>query len=136
MCGLPCPLHYCRGGALLPHLFTLTLVPKDLGGMFSVALSVENFPLLRKKRARMGHPLPDVIRHTALRSSDFPLLASEDAGSDRPAQLPPCSLYDAASYLKEATLNRRLVLRAIAANNICLVGVAKKCRGEPCRIDP
>ena len=23
--GLPCPLHYCRGGALLPHLFTLTL---------------------------------------------------------------------------------------------------------------
>jgi hypothetical protein len=22
--GLPCPLHYCRGGALLPHLFTLT----------------------------------------------------------------------------------------------------------------
>ncbi len=24
VCGLPCPLHYCRGGALLPHLFTLT----------------------------------------------------------------------------------------------------------------
>ena len=22
--GLPCPQHYCRGGALLPHLFTLT----------------------------------------------------------------------------------------------------------------
>ena len=22
--GLPCPHHYCRGGALLPHLFTLT----------------------------------------------------------------------------------------------------------------
>jgi hypothetical protein len=22
--GLPCPRHYCRGGALLPHLFTLT----------------------------------------------------------------------------------------------------------------
>src|SRR5208282_3927797 len=22
--GLPCPLQYCRGGALLPHLFTLT----------------------------------------------------------------------------------------------------------------
>ena len=22
--GLPCPLHHCRGGALLPHLFTLT----------------------------------------------------------------------------------------------------------------
>jgi hypothetical protein len=24
--GLPCPLHYCRGGALLPHLFTLTRI--------------------------------------------------------------------------------------------------------------
>ncbi len=23
--GLPCPAHYCVGGALLPHLFTLTL---------------------------------------------------------------------------------------------------------------
>src|SRR5271154_2395191 len=22
--GLPCPRHYCRGGALLPHLFPLT----------------------------------------------------------------------------------------------------------------
>ena len=22
--GLPCPAHYCVGGALLPHLFTLT----------------------------------------------------------------------------------------------------------------
>ena len=22
--GLPCPVHYCPGGALLPHLFTLT----------------------------------------------------------------------------------------------------------------
>src|SRR2546426_9792103 len=34
--GLPCPSHYWSGGALLPHLFTLTLA----GGMFSVALSV------------------------------------------------------------------------------------------------
>ena len=25
--GLPCPLHYCNGGALLPHLFTLTPLP-------------------------------------------------------------------------------------------------------------
>jgi hypothetical protein len=37
--------------------------------------------------------LPDVIRHTALRSSDFPLPASEDVGSDRPVQLPTRSLY-------------------------------------------
>ena len=29
--GLPCPRHYCRGGALLPHLFTLT--PASLQGL-------------------------------------------------------------------------------------------------------
>ncbi len=37
--------------------------------------------------------LPDVIRHTALRSSDFPLLAPESAKSDRPVRLPTKSLY-------------------------------------------
>jgi hypothetical protein len=37
--------------------------------------------------------LPDVIRHTALRSSDFPPPPSEDAGSDRPVRLPTRSLY-------------------------------------------
>jgi len=40
VCGLPCPLHYCGGGALLPHLFTLTGIREDAGGIFSVALSV------------------------------------------------------------------------------------------------
>jgi hypothetical protein len=51
--GLPCPLHYCDGGALLPHLFTLTppihknscrsarMLANEQGGMFSVALSVD-----------------------------------------------------------------------------------------------
>ena len=52
--GLPCLRHYCRSGALLPHLFTLTTArgsplganqlfqraaPRN-GGMFSVALAV------------------------------------------------------------------------------------------------
>jgi len=31
---------------------------------------------------------PDVIRHTALRSSDFPPAPSEDDTSDRPVRLP------------------------------------------------
>ncbi len=45
------------------------------GGMFSVALSVAKCPTLNfanSVKFRMSHPLPDVIRHTALRSSDFP----------------------------------------------------------------
>src|SRR3954453_19333067 len=57
----------CHGrGALLPHLFTLTLrrtagfrQPLAQGGMFSVPLSFEL-------------PRPGVPRRTALRSSDFP----------------------------------------------------------------
>src|SRR3954471_23747637 len=57
----------CHGrGALLPHLFTLTLrrtagfrQPLAQGGMFSVPLSFEL-------------PRPGVTRRTALRSSDFP----------------------------------------------------------------
>ena len=50
--GLPCPPHYWGGGALLPHLFTLTppildgaaagqrSIQNGRGGIFSVALSV------------------------------------------------------------------------------------------------
>jgi len=45
--GLPCLRHYCRSGALLPHLFTLTTATGPVqraaprsGGMFSVALAV------------------------------------------------------------------------------------------------
>jgi hypothetical protein len=41
---------------------------------------------------RLEPDVPDVIRHTALRSSDFPLLASEDAGSGRPVRLPTESI--------------------------------------------
>jgi len=60
--GLPCPGHCCPGGALLPHLFTLT------------------FPASREAVYFLWHwpsssfeaGIPDVIRHTALRSSDFP----------------------------------------------------------------
>ncbi len=48
---------------------------RQRGGMFSVALSVAEYPtpnIVNSTKLRMGHPLPDVIRHTALRSSDFP----------------------------------------------------------------
>src|SRR5690242_18437242 len=38
--GLPCPRRHRRGGALLPHRFTLTGVAA--GGLLSVALSCES----------------------------------------------------------------------------------------------
>ena len=51
---------YHQRGALLPHLFTLTrLSKKDVGGIFSVALSVDS-------------RLPGVTWHSAQWSPDFP----------------------------------------------------------------
>src|SRR5262249_36841123 len=79
--GLPCPVHYCPGGALLPHLFTLTMAE-------AVAVCfLWHFP-----SNRLEPGLPDVIRHTALRSSDFPLSWPCSPGKSRrsqPGQRPP-----------------------------------------------
>src|SRR6266852_1036589 len=58
--GLPCPEHYCSGGALLPHLFTLTLDSRY------VFCGTEPKPRLEPRP-------PGVTWHTALWSSDFPL---------------------------------------------------------------
>jgi hypothetical protein len=65
--GLPCLAHYCDSGALLPHLFTLT-------SMFPPGRYVFCGTFRRMARpSKLGRgTLPDVIRHTALRSSDFP----------------------------------------------------------------
>ena len=57
--GLPSYLCYHKHGALLPHLFTLTI--KKYGGIFSAALSLEL-------------PLPGVTRHCRSWRPDFPLL--------------------------------------------------------------
>jgi len=59
--GLPCPEHHCAGGALLPHLFTLTLTE------VKAVCSLWHFP-----SNRLDPVLPDVIRHITLWSSDFP----------------------------------------------------------------
>ena len=48
-----------RRGALLPHLFTLTTVRRQFGGILSAALSV-------------GSRLPGVTWHLVLWSPDFP----------------------------------------------------------------
>ena len=55
--GLPCHNCYQLRGALLPHLFTLTL-QRVLGGIFSVALSVD-------------FHLPGVTWHFALGARTF-----------------------------------------------------------------
>ena len=62
--GFPCPGHYCPGGALLPHLFTLTSrsLRNPVGGMFSVALSVTRSP---RAAARARRRRPDSLAPSA-----------------------------------------------------------------------
>lgn len=57
--GFPCRNCYQLRGALLPHLFTLTICLKTSGGLFSVALSVNS-------------RFPGITWHFTLRSPDFP----------------------------------------------------------------
>src|SRR6202046_5245130 len=79
--GLPCLRRYRRSGALLPHLFTLTPIPRGIWAVYSLwhlpSLSLET-------------QVPDVIRHTALRSPDFPLPELPPAATVQSA----CSLDD------------------------------------------
>ena len=78
--GLPCLQPYGGSGALLPHLFTLTTAwegasdkssghpgrpPK--GGVAEAVCFLWHWP-----STGLETRVPDVIRHTALRSSDFP----------------------------------------------------------------
>jgi len=79
--GLPCLAHCCASGALLPHLFTLTSC--------EAVCFLWHWP-----STRLEPRLPGVTRHTALRSSDFPLPGHAArhspafvAGSDRPIRL-------------------------------------------------
>ncbi len=57
--GLACHACYQPCGALLPHLFTLTVCPRTHGGLFSVPLSITS-------------RCPAVNWHSALWSPDFP----------------------------------------------------------------
>ena len=97
--GLPCLRPYGRSGALLPHLFTLTTA---WGSPLDESIGRPAYPLTRIAEAvcflwhwpstSLKARVPDVIRHTALRSSDFPPPAgfarAKTTGSDRPVLLP------------------------------------------------
>jgi hypothetical protein len=94
--GLPCPTPYGASGALLPHLFTLTSarVEQALRGMpdsLSKARVAEAvFSLWHWPSMRLEAHVPDVIRHTALRSSDFPPPFNAEAKTAATAQLVCC----------------------------------------------
>jgi len=99
--GLPCLRHYCRSGALLPHLFTLTgLAVQAYALRASLPVPKHERPavcfLWHWPSTGLYARVPDVIRHTALRSSDFPLPATPAcariSGSDRPVLLPVSSV--------------------------------------------
>ena len=93
--GLPCPLPYGSSGALLPHLFTLTPTREKQASLGMLCLLAKAqvaeavFSLWHWPSMRLEAHVPDVIRHTALRSSDFPppVAPCGETGSDRPALL-------------------------------------------------
>jgi hypothetical protein len=96
--GLPCLRPYSRSGALLPHHFTLTPagtrrpgepgrssrmprpVSKDRRGVAEAVSFLWHWP-----SASLEARIPDVIRHTALRSSDFPPPAAPRSRTKPPA---------------------------------------------------
>ncbi len=101
--GLPCLRRYRRSGALLPHHFTLTPAglavqaylkgPSGCPPERGVAEAVSF--LWHWPSTGLEARVPDVIRHTALRSSDFPPPADwfrQVSGSDRPVLLPVFSV--------------------------------------------
>ena len=87
-CALAAPFHPypgAGGSKLSPGSPSKLNRRGSRGGIFSVALAVHGFEVR----------VPDVIRHTALRSSDFPPpanLVSQPSGSDRPVLLPGSSV--------------------------------------------
>ena len=75
--GLPCPGCHQPGGALLPHLFTLTCDGRSedqpsIGGSFSVALSLAPSCTHEGSLERVG-----VTHHRILSCSDFPLAGEQ-----------------------------------------------------------
>ena len=104
--GLPCPPCHHGSGALLPHLFTLTPARGEqalygmLGSLAKAQVAEAVYSLWHWPSMSLDAHVPDVIRHTALWSSDFPPLSSPrgKSSSDRPAPLLFLS-YRALSFL-------------------------------------
>ena len=133
MWGLPCPVHYCPGGALLPHLFTLTatvehlrlrglapalpLRPAQSGSACAVHLCAAVYSLWHFPSNGLEPIFPDVIRHTALWSSDFPLFwlcsPGNPASTTRTATIRP----DICLYI--IGLNRRTSFWRTSSANRC-----------------
>ena len=108
--GLPCPLCYQTGGALLPHRFTLTA--PERGGLFSVALS-------------LGSPPPDVIRH---RISVEPGLSSSEILLS-PAAVQPSGFFCSYPRAQPGSTNARTeaARRTVKLSSISLRFCGKKC---------
>ena len=80
--GLPCPSHYWDGGALLPHLFTLTS-----------ALPLRRFVFCGTFRPSGLNLTSRTLSGTLLCGVRTFLLLHRSAGSGRPVRLPTTQLY-------------------------------------------
>jgi hypothetical protein len=110
--GLPCLRRYRRSGALLPHLFTLTPIPfgNVPRGPLSETRAVSS--LWHLPSLSLDAQVPDVIRHTALRSPDFPL-----------PELPPAATVQSACSIDD-TPNRAPPRRVSPARTVPITAPA------------
>ena len=99
--GLPCPPHYCGGGALLPHLFTLTR--RSPPGRYVFCGTFRQPGLNPASRTLSGTLLCGVRT----------FLPVSTTRSDRPVQLPTASLY----AMKLPSLGRLIV--GLAGRQCC-----------------
>jgi hypothetical protein len=125
--GLPCLRLYSRSGALLPHHFTLTPAPKpqaasgspSKGGVAEAVSFLWHWPSMGFK----AH-VPDVIRHTALRSSDFPPpdCPRKQTIRQRPPG-PPAKTYSTANRVRAFHSNSARLLPRSKCISICFTNL-------------
>jgi hypothetical protein len=112
--GFTLPAPYGSSGALLPHLFTLTPARKEqapfgrLNSLAKAQVAEAVSSLWHWPSLSLETQIPDVIRHTALRSSDFPppIPPRGETGSDRPAPLLWLPTKHQKSYAKAAVAEK------------------------------
>jgi len=115
--GLPSRRHYCRRGGLLPHRFTLTAESNMSLCLSTQAQTSEAVCfLLHWPSSSFETGIPDVIRHTALRSSDFPPPGLRLAAIIRPPALGSSVLGTAEGYPPPPYFAKYAVLFTLACD--------------------
>ena len=133
--GLPCLRLYSRSGALLPHHFTLTpaglavqaYLKSPSGGPPERGVAEAVSFLWHWPSMGFEAHVPDVIRHTALRSSDFPPpdCLRKQAIRQRPPG-PPARVHSTANRVRPFPSNVAKLLPGSKCILICFTNLNRR----------